>query len=157
MASAPILPFRLVSRNTKSAWTGATEITLDEDHGLVRMEEDRFVVQVTRSRKVTKASALGSVETAYEHFPVTEHALAFSDVVAVTFRVPTWRFWESPRVVFHVAEMRILDGLPCTGPAEFSVPISSKDKAIANDFVVRCSVALAKQLPPIPASNPLPG
>jgi hypothetical protein len=157
MTSAPILPFRLVNRNTRSQWTGASETIVDEDHGLVRMEEERLVVQVTRSRKITKASALGSVETTYEHFPLEEHVIAISDLVGVSLRVPTWKFWESPRVVFHVGEMRILEGLPSTGPAEFSFPIASSDKGLANDFVVRCLTALAGQLPPLPAGNPMLG
>lgn len=153
MSTAPILPFRLKSWNIRSSWTGASETTTEEDHGLVRMETDRLVIQLNKSRKIRKASAMGSVETVYEQAPLTEHVIPLSDVRGVSLRVPTWRFWEKPRVVFHVSEMRAIEGLPSTGPAEFSVPIASSDKAVAIDFVSRCSAVLAKRLPPLPEGN----
>jgi hypothetical protein len=153
MSTAPILPFRLKSWDMRSSWTGATETVTEEDHGLVRLEADRLVVQLTKSRKIRKASAMGSVETVYEQVPLKEFSIALADLQGVSLRVPTWRFWEKPRVVFHVSEMRVLEGLPSTGPAEFSVPITASDKAVANDFVVRCSGVLAKRLPPLPVGS----
>jgi hypothetical protein len=98
-------------------------------------------------------SALGSTDSTYENLPVEEHAIAFDDLVSVTLRVPTWRFWESPRVVFHVRELRALLSLPSTGPAEFSVPVDGKDRLIANIFVVQCNNALVGGPPPLPTGT----
>jgi hypothetical protein len=151
--SAPILPFRIKSNYVQQAWTGARVTTEDVDHGLVRIEDDRIVIQVTRSRKVTTMSALGSTDSAYENLPVEEHVIMFDDMVLVTLRVPTWRFWESPRVVFQVRELRALQGLHSTGPAEFSVPVDGRDRVIANIFVVQCNLAMSDSPPPIPAGN----
>ncbi|MFI5384508.1 MAG: hypothetical protein ACHQ50_00140 [Fimbriimonadales bacterium] len=150
MTTAPILPFRLRKRNAQYEWTGATQSTVDEDHGLIRLEEKRIVIETTRSRRIRKTSALGSIETTYENFPVEEHAISLDDIVGVSFRVPTWNFWSAPRVVFHVREMRLLEGLPAADAAEFSVPVLYRDRAIANAFVVQCHLALSTVKPPLP-------
>lgn len=150
MTTAPILPFRLRKRISQYEWTGATTSTVDEDHGLIRLEEDRIVIETTRSRRIRKMSALGSTETTYENFPVEEHSIALGDITGVTFRVPTWNFWSAPRVVFHVREMRVLEGLPGADAAEFSVPVLYRDRAVANAFVVQCHVALTAAKPPLP-------
>lgn len=149
MSAAPILPFRFLSKNVQSSWTGACIVTQDEDHGLVRIEEDRILIQVTRSRKVVNMSAMGSVDSKYDNLPLEEHAIAFSDLSRVSLRVPTWKFWHPIRVVFHVREMRVLEGLPRGGAAEFSVPVSSRDKVLANAFVVQCNLAIGNSHQPL--------
>ncbi len=155
MTTAPILPFRLRKRVTQIEWTGASECTVDVDHGLIRLEQDRVVIETTRSRRFRKMSALGSVETAYENFPVEQRSIDLCDLVGVSLRVPTWNFWTPPRVVFHVREMRIVDGLPGADAAEFSVPVAYRDRATANAFVVQCQLALAPALS-LAARDPRP-
>src|SRR5579871_393049 len=93
LTTAPILPFRLKRRISQHAWTGASTITTEEKHGLLRLESDRVVVQTTCCRKIVKASAMGSVKTEYENLPVEEREVALADINAVTLRVPTWNFW----------------------------------------------------------------
>jgi hypothetical protein len=155
MTTAPILPFRLRSKSWQHAWTGAHTSTIDTDFGLIRLEEGRIVIEINRSRKVTHMSAMGSVDTKYENFPVEERSIDFSDIDGVSFRVPTWDFWTAPRVVFHVREMRVLEGLPSPGPAEFSVPVSNRDRALANAFVVQCHLAISSERLPLEAPGHL--
>lgn len=151
MSTAPILPFRLRKRLTQYEWTGANESTIDLVHGLIRLEEDRIVIETTLSRRLRKMSALGSMETNYENFPVEVRAIELSSLIGVSFRVPTWNFWTAPRVVFHVMEMGLIEGLPGAGSGEFSVPILYRDRAIANAFVVQCNEVLSARA--LPASR----
>lgn len=155
MTTAPILPFRLRKRTYLQEWTGATDTVVDENHGLIRLEENSVVIETTRSRRVQRMSAMGSVKNEYENFPVEQRTIAFSDIVGVSLRVPTWNFWSAPRVVFHVREMKVLEGLPGADAAEFSVPILYRDRALANAFVVQCHVALTSAKPALPAGAAL--
>jgi len=144
MNTDPILPFRTRKRVSRHAWTGAMETVVDDTHGLIRLEQERIVIETTRSRRIVKTSAMGSIDTKYENYPVETQAIDLSMIAGVSLRVPTWNFWSAPRVVFHVREMGVLEGLPGAGAAEFSVAVLYRDKAIANAFVVQCQVALSR-------------
>lgn len=158
MTTAPILPFRLRKKITQYEWTGATESVLDEAHGLIRLDEVQIVIETTRCRRIRKMSALGSINTTYENFSAEQRTIPLSDIVGVSLRVPTWNFWSAPRVVFHVREMRVLEGVPGADAAEFSVPVILRDRAIASAFVGQCLQVLSSSRQSLPnGTTALPG
>ncbi len=149
MITAPILPFRLRKKITQYEWTGATESTLDEAHGLIRLEEHQLVIESTRCVRIRKMSALGSIKTSYQNYPAEQRCIPLGDIVGISLRVPTWNFWAAPRVVFHVREMRVLEGVPGADAAEFSVPVTMRDRALASAFVGQCQLILSQTRQPL--------
>ena len=141
------VPFFL--KRSEDAFTSNVTSTRERVHGLLRLEEDRLVVQWRRDRTTEHVGATEmSTDTTYEE--VREVSLPLASVAGARVRRRWWAFWEGPRLVLRSADLRAFDtlagaeGLRLGHPAELELRLRRKDALVAEEFSADLALAVAQ-------------
>jgi hypothetical protein len=162
MPRSAALPFSL-RRSSDVIAAGTITSTTETVHGLLRLDEDRLVVQWRVSRKIDFIG--GEIRTDEELKAVREATLPLAAVAGAAVRRPWWGLAASPRLVLTAADLRAFepltgpDGLGLAHPAELVLRLRRGDRLPAEEFAAELALALAQQVLPEGGSGaaPLPG
>jgi len=123
--------------------------TTETVHGLLRLEEDRLVVQWRLGRRTETVGAT-EVSTDREYETVREVVLPLASVAGARVRRPWWSVFVGPRLVLRAADLQAFDaiaggeGLRLDHPAELVLRLRRKDLLAAEEFTADLALALAQ-------------
>lgn len=142
------LPFLL---RRKTDVVGMMEITstTEVSHGLLRIEEDTLVVQWSTARETQLVGLV--MKTDRELDPVREVRIPLSGLAGADLGWQ-WRRWPpGPGLVLRAADLRAFEGLAGDAglvlehPAELTLGIRRRDRALAREFAGDLEMHLADQ------------
>lgn len=150
MSQLRAVPFFM--KRSSDRWAGDGYTSRKEvAHGLLRLEDDRLVVQWRVSVKTeTLASTHMSSEEDVE--PVREIVIPLRRVAGASVRQRWWDLFSGGRLVLTGADLRAFEavagaeGLKLSHPARLELRIRRSDRLDAQEFAADVSLALA-QLP----------
>ncbi len=127
--------------------------TREEIHGLLRLEDDRLVIQWRASVEVSRVGR--EIRTDRELAPLREVSVPLSGLAGARVH-RRWRNW-LPRqvVVLNAADLRAFDALAGEGgvsglvlehPAEMVLEIRGADSQVAREFTSELALAVSEHL-----------
>ncbi len=151
------VPFTFRRSQDLSSWryeseTGVYESNRRETaHGLVRVEEDRLVIQwrLAVKRQLWSAS---SWETREDIEPVREIVIPLASVSGAFVMDRRWWDWTGPKLVITASDLLAFEkiagqeGLRLQHPSKLVLRIKSVDRLIAREFAAELALKVA-QLP----------
>ena len=148
MSRAPALPFFLRRSDDVIGEAGITS-TAETIHGLLRLEQDRLVLQWRLARQVDRVGA--EIRCDHEVEPVREISLPVSGLAGATVRSSWWLWARGSRLVLTAADLRTFEALVGLGrfrldhPAEVVLRIRPRDLGAARNFAADLELALAER------------
>jgi diadenosine tetraphosphate (Ap4A) HIT family hydrolase len=147
--SPAALPF-LIQRQDTVVRDGEVSETVEDAHGLLRLERARVVVQWSTAREVTRVGR--EIRTDRELGPVREAVLPLVHLAGVELKRRWWRWPASWRLVLRAADLRAFEalagdaGLVLEHPAELTLDLRRSDLPAAYEFVQDLELALADDM-----------
>lgn len=148
--SAPVAALPFTYKRTSDSYSGLeyTETT-EKSHGLLRLEEDRLVIQWRVSR-TTARMGLG-YETKEETDPVDEAWVPLSQLAAAHVRPPRFPFgFGKPKLVITASDLRAFErvagpaGLSMEHPSQLEFTLAKGDLAAGADFAGELELAISE-------------
>ena len=145
------VPFRL--KRSSDLWdsSGGYTTTTETAHGLVRLEEERLVIQWRREvRTESMAGKSGLYATEEEIEPVKETIIPLHHVAGAMVARPWWRILTGPRLVIAAANLLAFEkiagaqGLKLKHPAKLELRIKRADCLIAEEFAAEMALTVAR-------------
>jgi hypothetical protein len=142
------LPFLL---RRQSDVIGIMEMTTTKEtaHGLLRIEEDVLVVQWSTARETQKVGLVMKTDRALD--PVREARIPLAGLAGADIGWQ-WRQWPpGPGLVLRAADLRAFEGLAGEAglvlehPAELTLGIRRRDRALAREFAADLEMHLVDQ------------
>lgn len=148
MSPSSAIPFVL---RRSSDVIGTTKVTTTKEtvHGLLRLEDDRLVVQWRLERRVDHVGSV--IRSDSEMEPVQEVVIPLRGVAGARVRTPWWRFGRGGQLVLTAADLLTFEGiagqkgLNLSHPAELVLGIRRKDRLAAVEFAADLELALAER------------
>jgi hypothetical protein len=140
------LPFFL--RRSESVVAEEITSTQETIHGLLRLEDDRLVLQWRMARTIDRVGS--EIRSDQEFDPVQEVVLSLNTVASASLRSPWWRWGRAARLVLTAADLRAFEpvtgaaGLRLDHPAELTVQIRPEDRSVALEFAADLNLAVAE-------------
>jgi hypothetical protein len=147
MRHVAALPFFL-RRSDDVIADGEITSTAETVHGLVRVEDDRLVLQWRVSRETDRVGR--EIRTDREVDPVREVVVPLSGVASAKVRGSWWP-WSGARLVLTAADLCAFEhavgkgGLRLDHPAELVLRLRLRDRIAAQEFAAELEMALAEQ------------
>jgi hypothetical protein len=129
---------------------GEVSETVEDAHGLLRLERTRIVVQWSTAREVTRVGR--EIRTDRELGPVREAVLPLVDLAGVELKRGRWPWRARWTLVLRAADLRAFEalagdaGLVLEHPAELTLDLRRGDLPTAHEFVQDLELALADHL-----------
>ncbi|HEX7022803.1 MAG TPA: hypothetical protein VF171_08085 [Trueperaceae bacterium] len=148
MPRSAALPFFLRRSDDVIGGEGITS-TAETIHGLLRLDQDRLVIQWRLARKIDRVGA--EIRSDHEIEPICEVILPLSGLAAATVRRSLWPWARASRLVLTAANLRAFEALVGQGglrldhPAEVVLRIRPGDLEAARDFSADVELALAER------------
>ena len=148
MRTNAALPFFL---RRKHEVVGAMEITSTTEriHGLLRLEDERLVVQWRVARATERVGS--EIRTDREVEPVREVVLPLRALAGAAARSTGWRWLAGPQVVLTAADLRAFEaitgeaGLKLDHPATLALRVRRSDRLLVEEFVAELNLAVAER------------
>ena len=147
MRHVAALPFFL-RRSDDVIADGEIRSTSETVHGLVRVEDDRLVLQWRVSRETDHVGR--EIRTDREVDPVQEVIVPLSGIASAKVRASWWP-WSGARLVLTAADLRAFEhaigkgGLRLDHPAELVLRLRLRDRIAAQEFAAELEMTLAEQ------------
>lgn len=146
---ASVLPFHL-SRSDDVVSFAEVSSTTEKIHGVLRLESDALVVQWSTARETQRVGLV--IETERTLAPVREARLPLAALGGASLARPFWR-WPPLGTVLRLraadlhafAALAGEAGLVLEHPAELTLGIHRRDRALASEFAAELEMALAEQ------------
>jgi hypothetical protein len=151
----PVVPFSVTVNETGFTATQSIYYVGVERRvmGMLRLEEERLVVQTTELRKQVRVSDAGYQEVT-ETDDVSERLIPLASVADAHLR-RRWLGWE---LLLTGADLRAFAGLPGAAGLEMRLRVERRHRAAAADLVATLRLQLAElALRRAEAARPLPG
>ena len=147
MAYTAVLPFFLRRSNDV---VGVMEITSTQErvHGLLRLEEDRLVIQWRVARETERVGM--EIRTDHDVEAVRELIVPLSAIGGAEVRARGWRRLLGPQVVLTASDLRAFEeitgaaGLKLAHPAALALRILRSDHLLAQEFAGELNLAVAE-------------
>jgi len=141
-----VLPF-VIRRSTDAFELSVYTSTTITAHGLLRVEDDRLVIQWRVSR-TTDRHGLG-YSSEEEHEDVRETSVPLGQLALAQLK-RTWRlFGRSPRLVLTAADLRAFEvvagptGLALAHPSRLELQLQRGDEAAGREFAAELELAIS--------------
>jgi len=147
MRHVAALPFFL-RRSDDVIADGEIRSTSETVHGLVRVEDDRLVLQWRVSRETDRVGR--EIRTDREIDPVQEVIVPLGGIASAKVRASWWPL-SGARLVLTAADLRAFEhavgkgGLRLDHPAELVLRLRLRDRIAAQEFAAELEMALAEQ------------
>jgi len=147
MRHVAALPFFL-RRSDDVIARGQITTTAETVHGLVRVEDDRLVLQWRVSRETDRVGR--EIRTDREIDPVQEVIVPLGGIASAKVRASWWPL-SGARLVLTAADLRAFEhavgkgGLRLDHPAELVLRLRLRDRIAAQEFAAELEMALAEQ------------
>lgn len=142
------VPFLLRRQNEVFSLMEMTT-TKETFHGVLRIEEDTLVVQWSTARETQKVGFVMKTDRALD--PVREVRIPLAGLAGADIGWQ-WRQWPpGPALVLRAADLRAFEGLAggaglvLEHPAELTLGIRRRDRALAREFAAELEMHLADQ------------
>ena len=149
MTHQAAVPFRL-SRGQDEFTAGSVTSTTEVVHGLLRLDDDRLVVQWRLARRTEHMGAV-SVRSDEELEAVRELVVPLAGLAGAAVRRRWWAPWRGPLLVLRAADLRAFEDLAGEGglrldhPAELLLGLRRADLLLAEEFAAEVALAVAER------------
>lgn len=143
------VPFTLKRSSDLYTSGGGYESTTETAHGLVRLEEDRLVIQ-WRVAVVTESMEGSGYETRKAIEPVKEIVIPLAKVAGAVVTARKWWQWVGPRLTITAADLLAFEkiagpqGLKLKHPSKLVLRIKRSDRLIAEEFAAELALTLTR-------------
>lgn len=149
MAVVSAVPFTLKRSSDLYTSGGGYESTTETAHGLVRLEEDRLVIQ-WRLAVVTESMEGSGYETREAIEPVKEIVIPLAKVAGAVVTARKWWRLAGPRLTITAADLLAFEkiagpqGLKLRHPSKLVLRIKRADRLIAEEFAAELALTLTR-------------
>ena len=149
MAVVSAVPFTLKRSSDLYTSGGGYESTTETAHGLVRLEEDRLVIQ-WRVALLTESMERSGYETREAIEPVKEIVIPLSKVAGAS--VPERKWWRlgGPKLTITASDLLAFEkiagpqGLRLKHPSKLVLRVKRADRLIAEEFAAELALTLTR-------------
>ncbi|MFH1762744.1 MAG: hypothetical protein ABIF09_01005 [Gemmatimonadota bacterium] len=148
MTHSAALPFTLRRSNDVISGGGITTTT-ETVHGLLRLVDDRLLVQWRLARKTDHIG--GEIRSDEEVEAVRQVAIPLEGVAGAVVRHRWWEWPGGSRLELTASDLQAFEeiagqaGLRMTHPAQLVLKVQRRDRLAAEEFAADLALALARQ------------